>query len=148
MPVFDPDAFMATGVDGGNSTTSLPVPIGEYIAVISDVKKPRAIGDNYGMDITYDIQDAAVKEALGRDKVTVRQTLWLDIDGETGGLDMGKGKNVGLGRLREALNMNSGPFNPNMLNGAGPVRVVVSHAEDKKNPGQYFANVANVARAT
>jgi hypothetical protein len=58
------------------------------------------------LEVIWSIEDQGVKDTLGRDKVTVKQGVMLDMTPDGSGLDMGKGKNVSLGRLREALNMN------------------------------------------
>ena len=84
-----------------------------------------------------------MKELLGRDKVTVRQGIMLDIT-DSGGLDMGKGRNIGLGRLREAIGLNTPgqPFSFSMV--AGRVaKVNVSHRIDGEN---IYAEVKGVAK--
>lgn len=75
---------------------------------------------------------------------SVRQTLWLDTT-ESGGLDFGKGKNVGLGRLREALGQNAPgkPWAPGMLVG-GVAKVKVSHSIDKRDNVTINADVKAV----
>ncbi len=85
-----------------------------------------------------------MKEFLGRDNVTVRQSIMLDTD-ESGRLDIGRGKNVSLGRLREAVNKNNpgDAFSFSMLPGLS-ARVSVSHREYN---GDVFAGVSAVARA-
>src|SRR5690606_13053223 len=105
MSVFDPELFMQQTVDEANDTQYLTVPAGEYHAVIEKVDIPadrkNKDGDPiYPLDVTWEILDEGVKAQLGRDKVTVRQSIFLDIT-ESGALDMGKGKNVPLGKLRE-----------------------------------------------
>jgi hypothetical protein len=134
--MFNPDQFLDATITDANDTKIVPVPIGEYIAVVSEVKarqwKKRDDPSQGGLalDVTWDIDDAGVKQALGRDKVTVKQGLMLDFT-ESGGLDMGKGKNIGLGRLREAVDLNKPgqPFAPNMLVGR-VAKVAVSHRID------------------
>lgn len=146
--MFDPNSFLDMQVSESNDTKVIPVPVGEYTAVISKVdcrtwqskKDPSMSG--LTLDVTYDIDDQNVKSLLGRDKITVRQGIMLDLS-ESGGLDMGKGKNIGLGRLREAtdLNVQGQPFSFNML--AGRVaKVAVSHRIDGEN---IFAEVKTVA---
>lgn len=131
MTVFNPEQFMEGTVDGANSTKVESVPPGEYRAIIDeDIKAPKVVnsektGQTYVFfEVPFLVDDDALKAQLGRDKLMVRHTISLDID-EKGGLDMGKGKNVGLGRLREALGMNDGPFNPKSIAGKGPVMISV-----------------------
>lgn len=122
--VFDPDAFLAgTVVTEANSTEFVPVPVGEYQAVASDVKpvpwsKKDGSASGVKLQIIWEIQDEGVKALLERDKVTCRQDIMLDLNG-TGGLETGKGKNVALGRLRAALNLNESgvPFSFPMIVG-------------------------------
>lgn len=110
MSTFDIDSFMQQTVVGANSTATIPVPVGEYLAISEDVKcipwaKKDGSASGLKLQITWSIEDEAVKALLERTKVTVRQDIMLDLT-EQNGLDMGKGKNVGLGRLREALDIN------------------------------------------
>jgi len=147
--MFNPDQFLDTQVTESNDTKTIPVPVGEYTAVVEEVKcrqwqsKQDPSKSGLTLDITWMVDDSAVKELLGRDKVTVKQGIMLDLT-ESGGLDMGKGRNVGLGRLREATNLNAPgqPFSFSML--AGRVaKVNVSHRIDGEN---IYAEVKGVAK--
>ena len=106
--MFDPNAFLDMQLTDANDTKSIPVPVGEFVAVAEKVEcrawqgKADPSKSGLTLDITWNIDDASVKEALGREKVTVRQGIMLDIT-DAGGLDMGKGRNIGLGKLREGL---------------------------------------------
>jgi hypothetical protein len=152
MSTFDPNTFLEMTTDSANSTVSVPVPAGEYLAFIEDVKAREWVSSKdpskagMALDIIWNIDDAAVKQLLERDKVTVKQGIMLDMS-ESGGLDMGKGKNVSLGRLREATGLNTPgkPFGFRMLNGQA-ARIVVSHRTDDKNPEVIYAEVKAVAK--
>ena len=147
--MFNPDQFLDMQVTESNDTKVIPVPVGEYIAVISEVKcrqwqsKKDPSVSGLALDLIWDIDDSAVKELLGRDKVTVKQGCMLDIT-DSGGLAMGKGRNVGLGRLREATGLNTPgqPFSFSMLNGR-LAKVSVSHRIDGE---QIFSEVKQVAK--
>lgn len=147
--MFNPDQFLDMQVTESNDTKVVPVPVGEYTAVIEDVKcrqwQSKADPSKSGLtlDITWSVDDNAVKELLGRDKVTVRQGTMLDLT-DSGGLDMGKGRNIGLGRLREALDLNKPgqPFAFSMLSGR-VAKVAVSHRIDGEN---IYAEVKGVAK--
>lgn len=153
MAQFDPNTFLDMTTEDANSTVSIPVPAGEYLAIVEKVearpwqssKDPSKSGMT--LDVTWNIDDANVKQLLEREKVTVRQGIMLDLT-ETGGLDMGKGKNVSLGRLRAALDLNQPgqPFGFRMLEGRVG-RVVVSHRQDDKDPERIYAEVKAVAHA-
>lgn len=147
--MFNPDQFLDMQITEANDTKLTPVPVGEYVAVIEDVKcrqwqsKQDPSKSGLTLDITWSIDDPAVKELLGRDKVTVRQGVMLDLT-ESGGLDMGKGRNVGLGRLREAVGLNTPgqPFSFSMLVGR-VAKVSVSHRIDGEN---IYAEVKGVTK--
>ena len=72
------------------------------------------------------LDDQSVRDLLGLDEPTCRQTVWLDI-GEQGQLEFGVNKNVALGKLREAFGQNDGkPWSPLMMMGQ-PAIVNVKH---------------------
>lgn len=147
MSMFDPESFMSAATTDANSTQIAPVPEGEYLAIIDDIKF-RQNNDKYPLDVMFQITDPDLQASLGRDKIVVRQTIWLDITANNT-LDHGKGKNVGLGRLRQALGMNEPgkPFSINQLKGAGPVRIEVKHSPDKNDPTNVYQNVVKVGKA-
>lgn len=147
--MFSPEQFLDMQVTESNDTKTIPVPVGEYTAVIEEVKvrqwqsKKDPSQSGMTLDVKWSIDDAAVKELLGRDKVTVTQGIMLDLT-DSGGLDMGKGRNIGLGRLREALGLNAPgqPFSFMMLSGRVG-KVSVSHRIDGEN---IFSEVKGVAK--
>lgn len=143
--VFSPDDFMNMTVEGVGSTTITPIPTGIHLALIGsddasvkvearDRTDGRA-GRMYMLNVTFDLIDdqGLIRAAIdGRDPKHV-ETFFLDMlpDGKT--LDMGKGKNVRLNRLREALNQNTGTaWSPAMLRGAGPVALQMKLQPDKR----------------
>lgn len=148
---FDPNAFLDQTVEQANSTVMVPVPAREYVAIISEVKsaqwqkKDDPSVSGLKLQLTWDIDDSAVKAELGRDKVTVRQEIMLDLT-DNNGLDMGKGKNVQLGRVREALGLNrpGQAFSPSMLNGRA-AKIMVTHRIDPRNTDVIYAEVKAVA---
>jgi hypothetical protein len=129
---FDPSTFLNQTFDEALDTKVVPCPVGEYLALAEKVDiKPWAAKDGSSsglkLEILWDIQDENVKQLLGRDTVRVPQQQMLDLT-ETGNLDFGKGKNVGLGRIREALGLNTPgePFAFSMIQGR-MAKVMVSH---------------------
>lgn len=149
--VFDPATYMTMTVDQEGSTKAVPIPVGDYTAVISEPKtrtwQGRADPSKSGiaLDITYDLElPEAVKAELGRDKATVTQGIMLDLL-ENGGLDMGKGKNLQLNRLREACDLNRAgvPFNFMMFQGR-VVTVKIGHRLGDN--GDVYTDVKAVAR--
>lgn len=147
--MFNPEQFLDQQFTEANDTKLIPVPVGEYTAIAGEVKcrqwQSKADPSKSGLtlDITWEIDDSAVKELLGRDKVTVRQGIMLDLT-DSGSMDMGKGRNVGLGRLREALNLNQPgqAFSFSMIPGR-LAKVAVTHRIDGEN---IYAEVKSLAR--
>ncbi len=142
--MFDEDAFMSSTSEGEMSTEFTPVPVGEYQAIVKKVGTRSGEGEKGAwamLDVTWAIDDAGVTEITGMDNPSVRQSIFLDIS-DSGGLDMGKGKNIGLGRLREALGQNTGAaWSPSMLEG-NVATVMVDH---RLYEGRTFADVKNVS---
>lgn len=150
MTVFDPEAFLNETIEGANDTQYQTVPAGEYTGMIEKIDMPqgRTTKDGnpiYPLDIMWVLLDEDLKASLGRDKIIVRQSVFLDIT-EAGGLDMGKGKNVPLGKLREALGLNSSGFSLRQLSGAGPALVNVSEEPDKQDATLIRNRVKSVGR--
>lgn len=73
----------------------------------------------YRMIIKWDIQDEEAKQAVDRETLSVTQSLLLDLNETNDGLDMGKGKNIGLGQIRTALGQNEPgkEWSPAMITG-------------------------------
>ena len=144
MSAFNPDVFLNTETDSANSSTYTPVPEGEFTASIKAIK-PRVLTDGRAvLDVTWTVDDEVARNETGMAEPSVRQTLWLDTT-ESGGLDFGKGKNVGLGRLREAVGQNQAgkPWAPGMLVGQ-VAKVKVGHSIDKRDGVTINADVKAV----
>jgi hypothetical protein len=129
---FDPATFLNQSFDEALDTKVVPCPVGEYLGLAEKVEvKPWAARDGSSsglkVEIVWDIQDENAKAVTGRDPVRVRQQQMLDLT-DTGQLDFAKGKNVGLGRIREALGLNTPgePFSFAMIQGR-MAKVKVSH---------------------
>jgi hypothetical protein len=145
---FDAQSFLDTAVAGINDTKVIPVPVGEYMGIIEKVT-PRQWQSKDGsqtgisLDVIWLVEDSAVKEYLGRDTVTAKQGIMLDLTPQ-GGLDMSKGKNVGLGRLREAVGKNNADeqFSFSMLTGLA-AKVNITHRIVGE---ETYAEVKNVAK--
>lgn len=153
--MFDPEKFTQTEYKDSLSTAIPPVPEGEYIAMIDkldwdtvDTKNGKRL-----QAIAYwEIDDAQgiVKAATKLDKNTVRQTIWLDLTPDSNiengqiSLDMGEGRNVDLGRLREALGQNQAgrPWKFDMLKGV-PARILV---KQRMYEGRTFTDVKGVSK--
>jgi hypothetical protein len=146
MSSFNPDTFLNTEATESNATSYTPVPEGEFTASIKAIK-PRVLNDGRAvLDITWIVDDEQARNDTGMAEPSVRQTLWLDVT-ESGGLDFGKGKNVGLGRLRDAVGQNASgkPWAPGMLVGQ-VAKVKVAHSLDKRDGVTINADVKAVAK--
>jgi hypothetical protein len=133
--MFNPDTFLQGQTTEANDTKKVPCPPGEFNAIAEKVEarpwqSKDGLKSGVALDITWSIDDQAAKEVTGKDNVLVRQGLMLDLL-DNGFLDMGKGKNIGLGRVREAtgLNVPGQPFSPAMIQGR-MAKVTVSHRVD------------------
>lgn len=146
---FDPASFLNQEFNEALDTKVVPCPVGEYLAISDKVEiKPWSAKDGSSsglkLEILWDIQDDNVKQLLGRDTVKVMQQQMLDLT-ETGALDLAKGKNVGLGRIREALDMNKAgePFSFAMMQGR-MAKVNVTH---RPYGDDLFAEIKRIASA-
>jgi hypothetical protein len=119
-----------------------PCPPGEWLAIASapeikdfEFKKGDHVGETgYRMVIKWDVQDEAAKTAVDREKLTVTQSVLLDVTEDGTGLDMGKGKNIGLGQIRTALGQNTpgAAWSPAMIEGqAAKIKVVAEMYLDR-----------------
>lgn len=147
--MFDAQSFLDSSVTSANDTKAVPVPQGEYVAIVDKVV-PRqwtskdGTSSGVALDIFWSIEDAAVKAELGRDTVTCKQGIMLDLT-PAGGLDVSKGKNIGLGRLREAVGLNKAgvAFSFSQLPGQ-MAKVKVSHRIDGED---IYAEIKGVTSA-
>lgn len=151
MSVFDPEQFLNQKTEGALDTQLIPVPEGEWSAQIEEIT-PRVITDKNGeeralLNITWNVMDQEVAQQTSRDRNTVRQAVFLDLK-DDGSLDMGKGKNVQLGQLREALGQNNPKkaWKPADMQGQ-MAKVRVSHRPDQTDPNIIYADVKRVAKA-
>lgn len=148
--MFDVNLFTQQTVTEANSTESLPCPAGDWPAQVKEYKirqwtsKEDSNVGGLALDVQWSIEDEGVKAALERKEVVVQQSIMLDIT-DAGQLDMGKGKNVGLGRLRDSLGLNQPgqAFSFTMLTG-GYAKVTVIHEPYKET---IFAKVKGVVKA-
>ena len=144
---FDPQTFMNIEIAGEMETRYTPVTPGTYPATIDGIDIREVTNDrgsSFLLDVTYLIHDEALAEAMGMERVTVRQGIFLEVE-PNGNIALGPNKNVKLGRLREAVGQNkSGPWSFAMLQGAGPVNITVSNAPDKNDPTIVYSRVDKV----
>jgi len=149
--MFDPNAFFDQVVESAGSTEVVPIPVGEYLATIDKKevtqwsKKDDPTISGLKLKVTWSLEDQPVRDLLGRDKVTVVQDIMLDLT-DHGTLDMGKGRNVELNRLRAAVDLNVSGFSFNQLDGR-MARVTVKQDQDRNDPQKFYARVKAVGHA-
>ena len=149
MSMFSPEQFLDMQITESNDTKVIPIPVGEYMGVVKEVKvrpwQSKADPSKAGiaLDIIWSLDDAGVRALLGRDEINAKQGVMLDMT-EAGGLDVGKGRNISLGRLREAVGLNTPgqPFSFGMLTGR-MAKVKVEHRADGDT---IYAEVKAVAK--
>lgn len=153
---FDPAVYEQQVTEDASSTSVTPVPGGEYVAIIKDYKfrtiTQKKSGEQSLMcDVLYFIQDdtGSLKSMIDRDPIV---THGYFCDTKTGPdskevLDFGKGKNVWLGKLREALNQNTPGIKWSfpMLRGA-VCKIVVIEDPAKDDPETIYNRVKSVGR--
>lgn len=150
MSTFDPSLLEEQIITEEGATKSVPIPEGEYLALIEDYKFD-AVGDKKSpvLNVFWILFNAEVQLAsVGLTEGKVRQTIWLDLT-DTGALAFGPNQNLGLNRLREALDMNRAgvPFSFAKLKGAGPVKVTIGHRPDRDDPETKYSEVKKVSKA-
>jgi hypothetical protein len=146
---FDADTLLNTDVSDAASTEYVPIPIGEWTGIIQSVGAKEVTSQKNGeiyrfLEVQYTIDDQEVKDETQMSEPKCRQSMILDFT-EAGTLDLGKGKNVNLGRLREACSQNEPgkAWNFNMLVGQA-VKVSVKHRTGDE--GQIYAEIKGVAK--
>lgn len=130
MSNFDPSAFMNAVYNDANSTEIIPCDEGEYQAIAGDLvwsTWQSRDGSKSGIKVTipWTIDSEEQRQKTKRSSIVVKQDLMLDTTSD-GMLDMSEGRNIGLGRLRDALGLNRKgvPFKFDQIPGkAAKVRV-------------------------
>lgn len=138
MSTFDPQAMLDAQITESNDTRIIPCPVGEWPATIEAVDIKNGVSQKTNepwtkLNVKWKIEGTDANRLADRDKIFSTQGIMLDIT-DAGGLDMGKGKNVQLGRLREAVGLNAPgtPFAFRMLIGRS-AKVSVSQREYEGN---------------
>lgn len=144
---FNAEQFLQTQTKSANDTKLIPVPEGDHPAQLVKLGFRNGTKDGVvwvAMDVIWHVLDDESKKVTGLDKPQVKQSIFLDFTPE-GALDFGKGRNIGLGRLREALGQNKEgrAWSPSQLQG-GLATILVKH-----RPGdgdEMYADVKAVAK--
>lgn len=146
---FNPAEFMNQVATNANDTRVTPCPEGEYVGILGepklDERTSQKTGETYlQLTIPVIVDDPEAKRATGRDPLTVRWQSFIDRT-ENGGLDFGQGKNIRLGRLREATGLNKPgePFSISKFQGK-MVKISVKHRLDPTDSENVYDEVSKV----
>lgn len=109
--IFNAEQFLDEIYEEQNDTKVIPVPEGDYIGTVEEVKartwvSKDKLSSGVSLDVVFLIDDENAKQATGRDKVMVKYSIGLDVTPELR-IDFSRGKNVKLGKLREVFNLNT-----------------------------------------
>lgn len=154
--IFDPEAFLSSSIEAELDTSFTPLPEADYRASIERVDAKQIDSrDKAGeprqstiLNVVWKILDEEALARIGRATATVRQDIWLDLN-SSGGLDTSKGKNIRLGRLRDAVKQNTPgvPWTPQSL--IGQVALIhVTLRPDAKDPDTIYNDVSKVTALT
>ena len=155
--VFDPAAFLDYTADQPNVRRP-PLKVGDYLGVFEEPeartwvssKDPTKSGFAADYQVSIEIPPGE-RERLGLERdatIKCKYGIMLDTmpDGKT--LDMGVGKNAGLRRLREALDMNKPGDRFNLRLVAGRVaRFKIGHREYPEGSGDFFEDIVGISKA-
>jgi hypothetical protein len=153
--VFDPMLFLQATTEQASERRE-PLPVGDYTAVIGEVKAHRWTSDKEDakvksgirLEVPLQIQiPPEIIEKLGydSDSLTVRDSLMLDVTADGRSLDYSKGKNNQLRFYREATGKNQAgaAFAPANLQGC-VVLVKIKHEIYNGVPQEKVAGVAKM----
>jgi hypothetical protein len=145
---FDAQAFMSQSVEGTAELATEPtlIPVGEYEAVVDkvDAKPPRPESEWNGVTVSvnWEIMDEALRSKLNRVKIIVTQYIPVELD-ENGRIAKGGDKNWRLWQVKDALGQKTiDPWNPKLLEGAGPAIVRIKHNSYQGNTSSQVDRVA------
>ena len=141
---FNINEFMQTSTTDNMATEYAPVPEGEYPAVITKTEGRETKTGKAIMDVFWKIDAPDAEDANERQ---VRQSIFLDMS-DGGALLTGKGMNVQLGRLREAIGQNipGQPWAPSMLEGMVALILVKQRFGEGEYEGKVYVDVKGVTK--
>lgn len=137
MTTFDETAFLNSTVDASFDTRRAPIPVGRYVGVIKDIKARANVQGRKDPTKSYNFLDYVItinltdeaRSEMGTEAATLDRDYSLILDlTPAGTLDMSKGKNIGLGILREAVGQNVAGKSWNVRDPVGQmINVDISH---------------------
>ena len=155
MSAFDANSFLDYTMDAP-LVKRPPLPVGEYVGVVKEPKArtwvspndPTKSGIAFDYMIEVDVPES-YRERTGFESPTlqIKYGVMADVAPDGKSLDMGVGKNGGLRKLREAVDLNKpgDSFNPRAVAGR-PVRLLISHREYPEGSGDFFEEIKSIAK--
>lgn len=153
--IFNPDFILQGQSSEAMSTKSIPIPANVYLAQIMELtpRNVQGVKDTTKfyqfLDVKLEIKlDQAAQAELGRETAIRNHSVSLDLTPQ-GNLDYGKGKNIGLGRLREAVGQNipGQAWSPMMLKGQ-VIKVAIKHEPDPRDSNNTLDRIDKIGSAT
>lgn len=148
MSLFDPVSLMNENLEQ-NATRRDPLPAGEVIAQIVDMKFADGVSNKTGnpwnrMDVTLEITDPnyLAQYPGGAEKLTTQLGIMLDMN--DGQIAVGPNKNIRLGRLREACGQNGKPLAALM---GQMLRISIAHKPHYLRPEEIVDEVVGYTKA-
>lgn len=148
MSMFDPNVFLNTEYNQTTSTRIKPLPAKEVVGYIKQLIPKNPKPEMYVLDIIWTVDDEECREVTGMPEPTVRQGIFLEmIEGSNPPvMDFSEGKNVKLGRIREAIGQNVGdPWIPQLMIG-GAARILITQRPDDNDPDTIYNDVKSVGK--
>jgi len=152
MSGFDAQSLLNATYTDANATKLIPAPVGDYVGLCTKVDVKSGTSRNSGepwtrLELYLESEDPKL-EQVGMKKKTFRADTILELT-PMGTIDTGPGKNVTLGRWREAagLNREGQPFSLGMFQGQ-MFKFTVSHEPDAKDPEVIYERVKGMREAT
>lgn len=145
MSDFNPQDLLESTIDSALDVQRVKIPEGIWDAVINKVEVSNGLAKKDGkpwfrLDVTWEIINPEVAEITGQDRVLSTQGVMLEV--ENGALAVGAGKNIGLGRLRQATGLNQAGVAFQLIHLQGQsARVVCKHNPSKDDPSKVYVNL-------
>jgi hypothetical protein len=156
---FDVNAFLNTSYESAFETDYVLVPVGTYIASLKGLPTFKLVdpGDvasskpgRVYAGVTLRIYDEELAKAFNSKtpgEVTMPASIYFDVAPDNHNVILwGKNQSIDLGKLRDALGQNEPgvPWNPGMLENAGPVVIKVDEAFRRDSEGNVTDRKKNV----
>ncbi len=146
MSIFNADVLLNCTTEAKLATSIPPMPNGEWIFSITGVEFKNPKPDVIIMDAAVECIDPEVCAVTGMNPTRSKISCFCDVT-DTGLLDDTEGKNIQLGKLREALGQNEAgvPWSPMMVVG-GQVRGKTQQKPDSKDPSITRSEIVALSR--